>query len=160
MGVRWDKSIRRRRGDKVVMGVRRLSNLTLATVVLLFLTIVFGGYVSQIGAGLACPDWPLCPLSTDPMVVAEFIHRVVAFTSFLSALTTFVVVSRSREWSTPRKLQTAGFSLLLVQVFLIGSSVIYTSLEPILVTAHLGVAVTVFSLYLASYFNLRHGAER
>ena len=25
-----------------------------------FILIIFGGYVKALGAGLACPDWPLC----------------------------------------------------------------------------------------------------
>jgi len=140
----------------------RVRRLLLTTVILLFMTIVLGGYVSQIGAGMACPDWPLCPLSTDPFIVAEFAHRIVAFASFISALVTFVSVIRlsEEEFPTTRKLLTTGFSLLIVQVFLIGSSVIFTSLEPVLVTAHLAVAVTVFALFLTAYFNISWGSER
>ncbi len=140
----------------------RVRRLLLTTVILLFMTIVLGGYVSQIGAGMACPDWPLCPLSTDPFIVAEFAHRIVAFTSFISAILTFVSVIRhsEAEFPTTRKLLTTGFSLLIVQVFLIGSSVIFTSLEPVLVTAHLAVAVTVFALFLTAYFNISWGSER
>ncbi|MEM3032318.1 MAG: COX15/CtaA family protein [Nitrososphaerota archaeon] len=132
-----------------------LPALTFATVVLLFTTIVVGGYVSQTGAGLACPDWPLCPLSLDAFVVVEFVHRILAITAFLVALATFIAARRTHSSVAPKKLITAGFILLIVQVFLIGSSVIYSSLEPILVTAHLGVAVTVLSLYVASYIQMR-----
>ncbi len=144
------------------MMTMRVRRQLLVTVILLFTTIVLGGYVSQIGAGMACPDWPLCPLSTDPFIVAEFAHRIVAFASFISAIFTFVSVIRlsENEIPTARKLLTAGFLLLIVQVFLIGSSVIFTSLEPLLVTAHLGVAVTVFSLYMTALFTVRSSSER
>ncbi|GBC68716.1 Heme A synthase [archaeon HR01] len=133
-----------------------VSRLGLVTVALLFSTIVLGGYVSQIGAGMACPDWPLCPLTLDHFVVAEFAHRIVAFASFLSALTMFITVAGNRGSTPPRirKLVSAGFTLLIVQVFLLGSSVIYTALQPLLVTAHLGVAVSVFTLYAMAYYSL------
>jgi cytochrome c oxidase assembly protein subunit 15 len=146
----------------VIMMSERLRRLTLSTVILLFATIVMGGYVSQIGAGLACPDWPLCPLSTDPFIVAEFTHRIVAIAAFFSALATFITALRlsSNRVSTARRLLTTGFILLIIQVFLLGSSVIFSSLEPVLVTAHLAVAVTVFALFLTAYFNIVWTSER
>jgi cytochrome c oxidase assembly protein subunit 15 len=116
-----------------------------------FVLIVLGALVRAHGAGLACPDWPLCfgelVPAFDLRVAFEWGHRVFAagVTLGLAALT--ILVWRRREWreATQRPLVLA-WSLLVAQVLLGGLTVILR-LVPWSVTAHLLVG-TSFCLVL------------
>lgn len=138
--------------------------------------IVLGGYVAASGAGLGCPDWPLChnkiiPDVTDPLVAIEFTHRL--FAAFLSIITVFFVGStwyayRQKHSGATEKekyllrriahLSTIGLVLLLTQVNLGGVTVL-SKLQPLIVAIHLGTATLFFTLmafitYLLFNFNL------
>lgn len=125
--------------------MRLIRALALGTLVAGYATIVLGGYVNKIGAGLACPDWPTChgawvPPLTDPWVAAEYLHRLAAFVTGILALGTLGTVwGFHRERRRLAAAVTASFSLLAVQVTL-GMVTIASRLDPLVVTAHLAVA--------------------
>ncbi|MCS7110433.1 MAG: COX15/CtaA family protein [Candidatus Caldarchaeum sp.] len=125
------------------MTVRRLFKFALSTTVLSVVTMTMGSYVSRIGAGMACPDWPLCPFDPDPFIVLEFSHRIVAFATFIAGLFTFVT-----GWKTSlRPLSFLAFTTLVLQVFLVGAVVIYTAIPPIVVAVHQAFAASVLALH-------------
>ena len=124
--------------------------LALLTVISAYATMIMGSYVSRIGAGLACPDWPLCPFTFEEYgVLEEFTHRTIAMLTFLLGLITFVF--SLRENSKVRRVVVAGFTALVIQVFVIGATVIFTALQPVLVAIHMGTALLVFGFYLAAF---------
>lgn len=135
--------------------MRWTAALTLATLVAGYATVVLGGYVSSIGAGLACPDWPTCrgqlvPNLGDPLIAAEYSHRLAALLTGVFALASLIAV-----WlfaSAARGLvaaTSAAFTLLLVQVFL-GMVTVSSALEPVIVTGHLAVATAFIAAMAAT----------
>ncbi len=125
--------------------MRTVRYLALGTVLAGYITIVLGGYVSSIGAGLACPDWPTChgqliPDLADPLVAAEYVHRLAAALAGALALGTLVLVWVSHRDNTRLLIATnIAFGLLVVQI-LLGWITVASYLEPMIVTGHLAVA--------------------
>lgn len=119
--------------------------LTVTTAAAAYLLVLLGGLVRITGAGLACPDWPLCrgrlipPL--DGLVLIEYAHRLVAASvSALVAATALAAfrVRRIAPAAGPVALLVVG--LVAVQVAL-GGATVKLRLTPGLVTTHLGVAM-------------------
>jgi cytochrome c oxidase assembly protein subunit 15 len=128
-----------------------------ALVVLTFCLIVLGALVRANGAGLACPDWPLCFGNLIPKIDArvgfEWSHRLLAG----SVTAIFAFLSWSAWWSSARSgyvtaLLAIAAVLIAVQITL-GALTVWLKLAPWTVTAHLITgnlfASTAFLLALA-----------
>ncbi|MBX2799817.1 MAG: COX15/CtaA family protein [Myxococcales bacterium] len=122
-----------------VSTIRRLAfALTLCTWGLL----VFGASVRVHGAGLACPDWPLCfgqvvpPL--DFQVGLEFGHRVVAGLISLGFLALGALLWRSREAvARPARRWWGLAAVLLIVQIVLGGLTVLELLAEWTVTSHL-----------------------
>jgi heme a synthase len=119
-----------------------------------YATIVLGGTVRGTGAGLACPDWPLChgsivPNLADPLVAIEYAHRLAAAVTSLCLLLTFVVAVL--WFRVHRGLVILSFTALAIlgtQV-VIGGLTISSSLDWVIVTVHLALGTATFAASLA-----------
>lgn len=130
----------------------------------IFILMVFGGYVKALGAGLACPDFPLCHGQLIPFyfesqpplwVFMEFAHRFIALSV---SITLIVVVMFSyvhrhgdKKGLSRLFLMLMITSLLFVQI-LLGGLTVLTLLNELVVTTHLAVAVTIFGLTIIHFF--------
>jgi cytochrome c oxidase assembly protein subunit 15 len=137
----------------------------------IFLLMMLGSYTKSIGAGLACPDWPLCynqiiPTDTSVFVysidkvMAEFIHRFVA--SLVSVLLiSLLILSFVHRNEVDRDGIPIGLKRLKLMIFVIfflavqvifGALTVLLLLEPAIVSIHLGVATIIFggSIFLVT----------
>jgi heme A synthase len=126
-----------------------LKVLSISTLCALFILISIGGYVSASGVGLTCPDWPLCPSGLVPMneFIIEYFHRTIAATTGLLVLATMIFTLKS---TAPRGMKIASMiagSAVVGQIIL-GAFVIVERLHAVLVTAHLGLGLVLFSMVL------------
>lgn len=136
----------------------RFEHLAGITLLTTYLLMVIGAYTSAVGAGLSCPDWPTCygtivpflhpdivansPYSAGQIFV-EWAHRGVAMVVGVLIFTTVGAAwIGHREQPIVVKAATLAGLLLPVQVIL-GGLTVTQALQPIIVTAHLGIALLI-----------------
>jgi heme o synthase len=154
----------RSRGDGIIrdasVQIRTYQALTVATASAAYLLILLGGLVRISGAGLACPDWPLChgrivPPLEGPVLI-EYMHRLVAASvSLLVVLTTAAAVGVRTRVPGAVAMASSAIAIVAVQIIL-GALTVKLRLSPALVTVHLGVA----NLFLAVLLIQAVGALR
>jgi len=125
--------------------MKRLLRLALATDFVALLTVVLGSWTRINGAGLTCPDWPLCrghiiPLMTDG-TLWEWTHRLLAF--IVAPLTVALVATgwpaRARSPFVAPTLAVI-VALFIAQV-LLGAETVRLGNAPISVVLHWGTAM-------------------
>jgi heme o synthase len=132
----------------------RFAKLAVAAAVATFVLIAVGGLVRATDSGLACPAWPGCFAFDDWIPPAEFhtwiehTHRLIAAVAVgplvgIIGIWTLVDRRRRRDRVLLAAAVTAGV-LVIVQSVL-GRTVVMEGLAAPLVTAHLGMALTVFA---------------
>ena len=126
---------------------RAFSRLALANFVAMVLIIATGAAVRLTGSGLGCPDWPYCRRNqlTAPIgqvhPVIEDANRLV--TVLLVVLTVVTVLAALRR--APRRGDlvwlSAGLVGGVVADALLGAIVVYTKLNPWLVSGHMALSL-------------------
>ena len=154
----------------------KFSKWGIATIVVLYLLILAGGIVRSSGAGMGCPDWPMCfdrivpPTSESQLpdnyqeiykdhgygstkfnVVktwTEYLNRLLGVLTGFFILVTFGLSIRLRK-QAPRifYLMLATFVLVLFQGWL-GGQVVATNLHGLLVSAHMILALVIVALVI------------
>jgi heme A synthase len=127
-----------------------LKTLSFATLAVLFALIFIGGYVSAAGVGLTCPDWPLCPQGLLPHedFVIEYIHRSIAATTGMLVIVTMAVTLKSKVAPRGMKIASVIAAGAVIGQIMLGAIVIVERLHALLVTAHLGLGLVLFSMVL------------
>ncbi len=152
------------------------SKLLLASVVVTYILMVFGGIVTSTGSGLGCPDWPLChgqllpfqikeefPTPPAPAVVEthlqpwiEQTHRLLGGLAGVLILASLVSVWRNYS-GFPKKAMVAVIVLLILEA-LLGMRVVVTEapllkefLHYVYTTSHLILSVVILSALTLTY---------
>jgi heme A synthase len=127
-----------------------LKALSFTTLAILFALIFIGGYVSASGVGLTCPDWPLCPQGLVPHeeFIIEYIHRSVAATTGMLVIATMAFTVKSKDAPRGMKIASIIAAGTVIGQITLGAIVIVERLHAILVTAHLGLGLVLFSMVL------------
>jgi heme A synthase len=130
------------------------SSVVVFACVLTFVVITWGGMVRATGAGLACPDWPLCNgkviPDADKLVLIEWSHRLVAAVLGFAILYTAVGAWRwFRQDRTVLVPATLALVFVAIQVIL-GAITVTANLSPQIVSAHLGTSMLVFAMMLVT----------
>ena len=123
-------------------GAPRTRLWALATLVLLFCTLLVGAIVRHTGAGLVIPDFPLAygqiipPLSAFPIVI-HFTHRVLAYTTAIVVLLTLWQVLKHHGDKLHLKTPATAIAVLVVVQILLGGGVIWSFKSVPITTLHL-----------------------
>jgi cytochrome c oxidase assembly protein subunit 15 len=127
-----------------------LKPLSFTTLAVLFALIFIGGYVSASGVGLTCPEWPLCPRGLLPHedFVIEYIHRSVAATTGMLVIATMAFTLKSKAAPRGMKIASIIAAGAVIGQITLGAIVIVERLHAVLVTAHLGLGLVLFSMVL------------
>jgi len=127
----------------------------LASATVAFLAAVLGSWVRINGAGLTCPDWPLCRGAVIPVlsggVVLEWTHRLIALILSVLVVATLVAAWRERHRiAFVRILASLTTAIFFVQV-LLGALTIRLANDPPSVAIHwaTGMALLAFLVVLA-----------
>ncbi len=140
-----------------------LAPLLIATLVLLFILVVWGGVVRLSGSGLAIPDWPLAEGKLlprpHPNVLIEYAHRALAGAVGLMTAVIGFLIFRSPVWRPRLGLwMGAALAVLALQIF-IGGRVVLEELPIDRVVTHLLLAFLFFGLLLAITLRVQDGPE-
>jgi heme a synthase len=134
-----------------------LRALTLsATLITIFVAFV-GSYVRGYGAGLACPDWPLCygqiVPAMDFYIFLEWFHRMVVGVLSLVIFAAAGIIWWRKTPERPWALLTVG--LLILQAVMGGLTVILKT-HPTVVALHQGLALTFMACLVTLTVKVYH----
>ena len=130
----------------------RFARLAIAASIATYVLIVAGGLVRATGSGLGCPDWPLCfgdwvpPADLNAWI--EHTHRLIAAVAVgpLVGAVALITVFSARRRDRPMLVAAVVAGVLVVIQAVLGGQVVIQQLRAELVTAHLGMALTVLAL--------------
>jgi heme A synthase len=126
--------------------------ISLISLGLVFTAIIIGAYLSALGQGLSCSDWPLCPtasnLSSYGEYLVEYLHRIVAITAALFIYIAAFYAIKRRDNVRGAAIATAV--TVSIQI-VIGMIVVFSQLHPVIVAIHTGIGVLTLAFALITF---------
>lgn len=135
-----------------------MKRLLQINIYLIFFLIVFGGTVRTFGAGLACPDWPLCHGKLIPpmdfQVLLEWGHRLTALIVSFITLAILVITFVKREYRSRFRAPITFIFLLLIFQAVMGGLTVLKLLHFSTVTMHLAMGQLFFMSIIWMYLRV------
>jgi len=154
--------------------IQKFSRIGLITILAVYLLIFVGGVVRASGSGMGCPDWPTCfgkliPPTEESELPADYHQKYIGYgdTTFNPIKTWTEYLNRLLGVSIGllilftflraipfRKTDPIVFNLALATFLLVGfqgwlgSRVVASELKPVLISAHMIVALVIVSLLI------------
>lgn len=129
--------------------MKQLVRVSLAADALALMTLVLGSWTRINGAGLSCPDWPLCHGRVLPSLgggtLWEWTHRLLASALAIAVLALIALAWKNRNRSSfivPALAVIVG--LFLLQIAL-GAQTVWLANSPISVVMHWGTAMALIA---------------
>jgi heme A synthase len=142
-----------------------LARLSWAAVAVAFGEVLLGSWTRINGAGMTCPDYPLCRGRLVPAfdggVVWEWAHRLTAVALCILVVIAIVTALHRRNASIPfvRAAAAVVGALFLFQVFL-GAATVRLSNTPVSVVWHWGTAMALIAALAALAIFASSGAQQ
>jgi heme A synthase len=115
------------------------------TLFFLVLLLIWGNMVSGLGAGLACPDWPLCFGEFFPQlnfaIFMEHTHRILGL--LVTIFFIFLAKNRLKTYVGKQKLIPILCSIFLATQIILGGLVVIFQLETNITTFHFANAIII-----------------
>lgn len=123
---------------------------------LIFVQAVLGAYVRHTNAGLACPDFPKClghwiPPALTGIVLTHYLHRSVAYLTFIVAFSIFFYSFINRQLRHYRSKIILLVILILLQI-IVGVSVVHSKLFFGITAIHISLALLILGTVLYTWF--------
>ena len=149
--------------DAAAAGVERLAPGFALLAAITWALIVLGALVRAHGAGLACPDWPLCfgefVPAFDLRVAFEYSHRLLAGSVTLCFAALALLAWRRSHAGDPIRRRLALAAALLALQILLGALTVWHLLAYWTVTSHLLVGNSVAAAFAWTALDLRARAR-
>ena len=133
---------------------RSLIGLTL----LVYVQTVLGGWVAASGAGLACPDFPMCNGAWIPplegLKAIHFFHRFLALSIFLYGITLLGYAFRYKNILLSRTLFSVV--VLIITQIMLGIGNVLFQIPKLLSMGHLTVATILFAFLFSITYKVHH----
>jgi heme A synthase len=130
--------------------VRAFRALVIAGAAVAFGLAMLGSWTRINGAGMTCPDWPLCHGAVVPVlrggVVLEWMHRLLAFVETFVVAALVVSGLRLRSRIPVLGPMLAALAAVFVLQVLLGGATIFLANSPLSVMFHWGTAMLLLAV--------------
>lgn len=133
--------------------MRTFRALVIAGAIVAFALAMLGSWTRINGAGMTCPDWPLCRGAVVPVlhggVVLEWMHRLGAFIETFVVAALVVTGLRLRSAIPALGGMLIALSAVFVLQVLLGGATIFLANSPLSVMFHWGTAMLLLTVLIS-----------